>query len=220
MKKIFTYILFGFSVFCVHLYFLNSKAESSFSQISKTKSRNIANILSKRTTSLTEKQPWKHISLFKNSNPSLYQSIGNPNLLLSVQREKGVSIKQIPDLKYFFKQIEQEKAITLSRTSIKDRKVLFSKIESVKQKAALFYAKGTYVDFQQKLVFFEDWLFYHDKRSVYIVVHSKQHLTEQQSQSVHSFIHNTIKSETVFTIEDKDQLLTLLKRVRLWLSGF
>lgn len=217
MKKTLTYILFffSFSVFCINSYFLNTKSENSFPQASKTKSinRNIASSPAKSVDSLSfpENQLWKRISLFENSNPSLYQSSGNPNLLISVQRAKGVSIKQISDLNHFFKQREQEKAIILSKTSISNRKISSSKIESAKEKAALSYSEGTYMDPQKKLVFFEDWCFYHDKLSVYIVVHNTQPLTEQESQAVYNFIHNTIQSEPSFTTEDKELLLALLR---------
>lgn len=217
MKKALAYILFffSFSVFCINSYFLNIKSKNSFPQFIKTKSinRNIASSHSKSTNSpsFPENQLWKRISLFENSNPSLYQSMGNPNLLISLQRAKGVPIKQIPDLNYFFKQREQEKAITLSKTSISNRKVSSSKIESAKEKAALSYSEGTYVDPQKKLVFFEDWCFYHDKLSVYIVVHNTQPLTEQEVQAVYTFIHNAIQSEPSFITEDKELLLTLLR---------
>lgn len=217
MKKIFTYILFffSFSVFCINSYFLNMKNENSFPQAVKTKSiRNIASSHAKSTDSLSfpENQLWKRISLFENSNPSLYQFIGNPNLFISVQRAKGVSIKQISDLNHFLKQREQEKAIILSKTSISDRKISSSKMENANKKAALSYSEGTYVDSQKKLVFFKDWCFYHNKLSVYIVVHSTQHLTEQESQAVYTFIHNTIQLEPSFTTKDKKLLLTLLNK--------
>ena len=56
---------------------------------------------------------------------------------------------------FFFKQVEEEKTITLSETSIRDRQVIFSIIEKFKE-TLLFYSKGTYLDFEKKQVFFEN----------------------------------------------------------------
>ena len=117
-------------------------------------------------------------------------------------------VKRRSNVDSFFKQEEEKKAITLSKTSIRDRKISVSKKVRIKE-TDLFYRKGTYLDFQKERVSFEDWSVYHDKVSLYILVHYTQALTAKEVQSVRSFIAGVVKKETSLTTDE-----TLTKQIR------
>ena len=153
---------------------------------------------------------WKSVSFFRNSNLDLYQFIKNPNILISIQREKGVS--QISDLNHFFNQVEKEKTAILSRVSIRNRTVSSSKREKFKN-TVLFHTKGTYVDFQKHQVFFEDWSFYHNKLSLYIVIHNTKIPTKQESQAIDAFIGDIINSEPSLTFKEKKGFPFLIAKI-------
>ena len=193
-------------------YFLEIPVQSD--QLSRFNTRLIASlnpketVVSKNATDPVKGDLWQPVSLFKNTNPALYSFAGNKKFLISVQKEKAVPVKRRSNVDNFFKQEEEKKAITLSKTSIRDRKVSVSKKMRIKE-TDLFYRKGTYLDFQKERVSFEDWSFYHNKVSLYILVHYTQALTAKEVQSVRSFIAGVVKREASLTTSE-----TLTKQIR------
>jgi hypothetical protein len=165
-------------------------------------------VINENTEDFIEGDLWQPVPLFKNTNPVLYSFAGNRKFLISVQKEKAVPVKRRSNLDSFFKQEEEKKAITLSKTSIRDRKVSVSKKMRV-QSIDFFYRKGTYLDFQKKRVSFEDWSFYHDKVSLYILVHYTHSLTAKEVQSVRSFITGVVRREASLSTGEK-----LTKKIR------
>lgn len=155
-------------------------------------------VVDRNTIDFTKDDLWRPVPLFKNTNPTLYSFAGNRKFLISVQKEKAVPVKRRSDLDNFFKQEEEKKAIILSKTSIRDKKVSVSKKVRIKE-TDLFYRKGTYIDFQKERVSFEDWSFYHNKVSLYILVHYTHSLTAKEVQSVRSFIAGVVKREASLT---------------------
>ncbi|MDE0092748.1 MAG: hypothetical protein OXN83_05645 [Oligoflexia bacterium] len=156
---------------------------------------------------------WKNVSLFQNSDITLYQLTENPNILISVKKGTGVSIHQISNLNHFFNQVEEEKLIALAKTSIKNRQVSLSKIERINN-TALFYTKGTYADFQQKTVFFEDFSCYHKETSLHILVHNIRPSTKSESQIIYSFINDVIHSEPSLASTEKKECLSLTDQIK------
>ena len=208
---------FCFSVIVVlSLYFLNVHSEDfkerpTTRYIVDSKPKKV--IATDGKSSVSEDGLWKPVSFFKTS-PTLYQFIENPGILIRTQKGKGISIQQVPDLHRFFNQEENKKTIILSKTSIKDRKVSFSRIESLKD-IAVFYLKGTYIDFKKRKVFFEEWNFYHKEISLkYVIVHSAPVLTEKESQSVYNFIYNRVNSESSLTVEERASFHLLMERIK------
>ena len=209
--------LFCFSIIVVlSLCFVNVHSED-FKERSPT--RHTVDPKSKKVVATNSKslaskdRLWKPVSFFK-KNPTLYQFIENPSILIRIQKGKGISIQQVPDLNRFFNQEENKKAIILSKTSIKDRKVSFSRIESLTD-IAVFYLRGTYIDFKNRKVFFEEWNFYHKEISLkYVIVYSKPVLTEKESQSVYNFIYDHINSESSLTVEERASFHLLMKRIK------
>ncbi|MCY4512078.1 MAG: hypothetical protein OXB86_00145 [Bdellovibrionales bacterium] len=156
---------------------------------------------------------WKKVPFFKDSNPTLYYFTENPDIFISVQQEKAVPAKQLINPNLFFKQTEQEKAVTLSETSIKNRRVSFSIIEHFPG-TYLFFSRGSYLDFKKTQVFFEEWNFYHDKLSLYILVHYTQTLTEKETQATHSFIYNLVNSIALLTDQEIKQFQALIDKIK------
>lgn len=156
---------------------------------------------------------WKTVPFFKDSNPILYHFTENPDIFISVQQEKAVPAGQLTNPDLFFKQTEQEKAITLSGTSIKNRRVSFSVMEHFKG-TYLFHSKGTYLDFKKARVSFEEWNFYHEKLSLYILVHYTQTLTEKETQAIHDFIYNLFNSISLLTDQEIKQFQTLIDKIK------
>ena len=156
---------------------------------------------------------WKNISPIKNSKISLYQWTGNPHLLISIKKDKGLSIKKISDLNVFFEKREKEKLVILSKTSIQNRQVTQSQIEHSGH-IALFYTKGTYLDFQKKTVLFEDVSLYHNKLSLHILIHNTQAFTPAEVEAVYSFLDNRIKSTDDLSAKEKKEFLFLTKKIK------
>ena len=213
MKKKFLFALFFISSFITYpfeSFSLNQERLSFKTKSSKT-------FTSKKRTLSGKDHPlknllWKTVPFFKDSNPSLYHFTENPDIFISVQKEKAVSAKQLTDPSFFFKQVEQEKAITLSETSIKNRKITLSVIEHFKG-TYLFHSKGSYLDFKKTRVFFEEWNFYHDKLALYILVHYKQTLTEKETQAIYNFIYSLVKSISILTDQEIKSFQTLINAI-------
>ena len=160
-----------------------------------------------------EKTLWKNVSPFKTEKLSLYQWENNENILISIKKAKGYSIKKISDLPAFLKQVEGEKLVTLSKTSIKDRKVLHSQAKNT-DNTALLYTKGTYLDFQDDTVFFEDLSFYHGKISLHILIHNTQEYTKEEIQAIYSFLEGIVLSENSLDINDQKEFISLTEQIK------
>ena len=152
---------------------------------------------------------WKEVSFF--SSPKLYYFTKNPSILISVQKEKPVLFNQISDLKKFIQQVEQDLSITLSQTSIRNKKNIFLKIKTVKGTVFL-HSKSSYIDFSKQQVFVEEYRFYHKKISLYIVVHRTTKI--KKPQAVHNFIYQIIDSNAFFSSEEKGQFINLISAKR------
>lgn len=160
-----------------------------------------------------EKKLWKNVSLFKSGTLNLYQWEKNQNILISIRKDKGLSIKKISDLQAFFKQMEERKTITFSKTSIKNRNISESQIENT-DNTALIYTNGTYLDFQNQTVVFEDLSFYHHKMTLHILIHNTQASTREELQAIYSFLENTILIETSLALNEQKEFLSLIKQIK------
>ena len=169
---------------------------------------------SEETTAPQEpSQQWKEVSPFKNGKLSLYQWENNQNILISIRKAKGQSIKKISDLQAFFSKMEKRKLVTFSKTSIKDRKVSRSHVKNTNN-TALLYTSGTYVDFQKQIVVFEDFSFYHDKMSLHILVHNTQQSTKEETHAIYSFLEDTILSENSLALKEQKDFLSLIEQIK------
>ena len=158
-------------------------------------------------------QRWKAVSFFKNQNPSLYEFKKNPNLIISVQKESLIfNPFKRKGPKGFFNETEKIKDMIFSSSSLRDRKVSIEKIES-SGRQYLFYTRGSYKDFQKKLVFFEDWNFYSGNRSLSILVHNMSSYTQNELENVIDFVFYIIDSDSSLRIQDKKQFSEMVKKI-------
>ena len=167
----------------------------------------------KQIRSLNATDKWKTVIHFKQDGMSLYQSKETPDILISLRKGEGLAIKQISDLNGFFNKTEEIKQVSFLNSSIKNRKVSLSQIESSSH-TVLFYTKGTYIDFQKKTVFFEDFSFYHNKLSLYIVIHNTQTSTTKETQTIYSFLESIILSETSLTNKEQEEFFSLIETIK------
>ena len=193
----------------------NNQALDSSLKVSNKPARHIQqeSKTRKEQFGIYETEQWKDVSPFKDDKLSLYQWTENPHLLISVQKDKGLPINQIPDLKAFFNKTEKEKLIAFSKTSIQNRTTAQSQIENT-DNTALFWTNGTYLDFQKNTAHFEDLSFYHKKVSLHILIHSAQAFTKKETQAVYSFVDNVIQLSADLDIEEKKEFLSLTKKIK------
>ena len=216
-------MLFSFLFNCLlflHTLFINPPGEKVFFGFFKKTNSNRAPASSAIESdskqpnflSFEEKALWKNVFPFNQDKLSLYQWENNQNILISIKKGKGQSIKKISDFQVFFNQMEKRKLITFSKTSVKNRRVFQSKIKKT-DNTALLYTSGTYLDFQKEIVFFEDLSFYHDKTSLHILVHNTQQSTPEEIQAIYSFLKDFILSEDSLNNKGKQEFLFLIKQI-------
>lgn len=219
-KKIKDFLLF--IILTLSSYFLIQ--DYGFSSSGKTFSRikqNQRQVDSDRTSSKGKadfqnsslKELWEKTLVFKNRDPILYYLKKNPDIIVSVATRLAIPLNEISSPKDFFNESEREKKALFHNLPIGDRKLSFSMAKK-KNGHFILYSRGSYIDFKDRKVLFEDWNFYHKKVTLHFLVHARDLLSEWEREAVTALFKELVLSNGELLNSDKTHFLDIFEKAK------
>ncbi len=156
---------------------------------------------------------WTTIPLFKNKGIILYYLKRNPDIIVSVSEQKGISLQKLSQSESLFNQSEREKKSFFSNLPMKKRKLHFS-VKKLGDNSLILYSKGSYIDASGKKVLFEDWNFYHIKTTLHFLIHSRPELKRSESSAIRVLLKKIILSNKNLSDSDKRQVIKNFEKIR------
>ena len=151
---------------------------------------------------------WRKISFLSTSENAIYENKKNSNMLLSFQIEKGIPVAKRKDLSVFFEKVERQKEIILLASNIKNIKITSDRFKS-HENMSFIYISGSYTSVITTEVFFEEWRFYSNEASVYLLFSNSEPI--EDFASIEGFIRQWLSFFSGFSESEKKPLLDFVQ---------
>ena len=194
----------------------NKKALSETKSTHKKENLNMIKTLKNKRSTANENlfKDWRLIPFFSMPNNSIYESKSNSTMLLSLQKEEGISFSKRKDIDSFFKKTEEEKSIILFSSNFTNLKTSFNRKEN-KDEMSLFHTKGSYLDIRKQKVYYEDWHFYTNEISIFILASLDKPIKMEEVKSIETFIQKWLKISSPFSIKEKEAIIAFIQNQEL-----
>ena len=200
--------------FCFFTQAYSSLSNKTFLKINSKQRRSLSSQADDKNKALNLKvsQLWGEAAIFKNGALALYYLKKDSDIIVSVATQPAVSSSKISQPKKLFSESEKEKKALLQKLSIKNRKPNFFTTKQ-KNDFLVLYSRGSYIDFKNKEVLFEDWSFYHNKTTFHFLIHARDLLNEREMKAIGVLFKDIILSNKKFSVHDKNHLLNVFEEV-------
>ena len=172
--------------------------------------QSLKKLKNKRSTANKEAlSDWEKINFISTPTNTIYEFKDNPKILLSLQKEEGVLIEERKDIALFYKKTEEEKAILLSSSKIQNLETSFSRIKN-EEEVSLFHLKGSYITFQDQKIYYEEYQFYTNDISIYVLISLDEPIKE--ANNIESFIQKWVEVPSApFSQKEKNIILFFIE---------
>ena len=190
----------------------NKKALSKTKSTPKKENLSMIKTLKNKRSTANENlfKDWRLMPFFSTRNNSIYESKSHSTMLLSLQKEEGISFSKRKDIDTFVKKIEKEKSIILLSSNLTNLKTSFNRAEN-KDKMSLFHTKGSYSSIGKQKIYYEDWQFYTNEVSIFILASLDKPIEMEEVKSIENFIQKWLKDSPPFSTKEKEAIIAFIQ---------